>query len=219
MLGHANRTTSDDVRNNLFTFTGIRVQEIESRINVLAHERLAIVDPLQGAQPLVDPTGKVVLSVNGEIWNHEKLRQDPQLEGYPFATASDCEPIIPLYLKYGDEFIHMIDGIFALVIADEQRDTYFAARDAIGVMSLYVGYHSDGSIWFASEFKALAGHVDRFEEFPPGHFWSSKTKEFVRWYNPRWLDMNLIPDKPADLRELRHALETSVIKRLMTDVP
>jgi asparagine synthase (glutamine-hydrolysing) len=187
-------------------------------INVLAHERLAIVDPLKGAQPLTDHSGKVVLSVNGEIWNHQQLRQQ-ELPDYQFLTASDCEPLIPLYLKYGDEFIHKIDGIFALVIADEDNDTFFAARDAIGVMSLYMGHGADGSLWFASEMKALVGQAEQVVEFPPGHFWSSRSNGFVRWYNPHWLNPALIPDVAVDLVRLRHSLQSSVVKRLMTDVP
>ena len=159
-----------------------------------------------------------MLSVNGEIWNHKQLR-DEELPGYQFLTASDCEPIIPLYLKYGDEFVHKIDGIFALVIADEESGHFCAARDAIGVMSLYVGHKEDGSIWFASEMKALADQVDRFSEFPPGHFWSSQTNGFVRWYNPLWLNPSLVPDAAADLLRLRRSLQSSVVKRLMTDVP
>ena len=189
-----------------------------STINVLAHERLAIVDPLRGAQPLHDASGRVVLSINGEIWNHEQLRQQ-EVPGYPFLTASDCEPIIPLYLKYGDEFIHKLDGIFALVVSDAESNSFFAARDAIGVMSLYIGHKDDGSVWFASEMKALAGHVDHFYEFPPGHYWSSRRDELVRWFQPPWLNPAIIPDAPADLKRLRQALQASVVKRLMSDVP
>lgn len=207
--------TSDDPSLAL----GIRVQECAGRrVNVLAHERLAIVDPLKGAQPLTDESGHVVMSVNGEIWNHNQLREQ-ELDGYQFLTASDCEPIIPLYMKYGDEFVHKLDGIFALVISDENSGSFFAARDPIGVMSLYVGHKDDGSIWFASEMKALADQVDRFSEFPAGHFWSSRSNCFVRWYNPLWLNPSLIPDQAVDLLRLRRSLQKSVIKRLMTDVP
>lgn len=194
------------------------MQEFGNSVNVLAHERLAIVDPLQGAQPLTDRSQTVVLSVNGEIWNHQHLRQQ-ELPDYSFLTASDCEPIIPLYMKYGDDFIHKIDGIFALVISDAGSGRFFAARDAIGVMSLYIGYGADGSLWFASELKALAGHVDSFSEFPAGHFWSSQTNGLVRWYNPSWLNPSLIPNQAVDLSRLRRCLQSSVIKRLMTDVP
>jgi asparagine synthase (glutamine-hydrolysing) len=188
-------------------------------VNVLAHERLEIVDPLNGAQPLYDTSKNTALAVNGEIWNHETLRQENGIKGYPFTTASDCEPIIPLYEKYGDIFITSIDGIFAFVLSDKRTGRFFAARDPIGVMSFYIGYKRDGSIWFASEMKALVDQVDRFEEFPPGHFYSSYSNGFVRWFQPLWTNPRVIPSKKLDLDLLRSSLEASVIKRLMTDVP
>lgn len=187
-------------------------------LNILAHERLAIVDPNNGAQPLYNATHSIALAVNGEIWNHRALRSSSQLADYAFATESDCEPIIPLYERHGDDFIHQLDGIFAFVLSDEKNNHFFAARDPIGVCPLYVGWGKDGSLWFASEFKALANECERFQEFPPGHYWSSKTNTFVRWYTPPWIDEH-IPSDPLDLVALRMALEKSVVKRLMTDVP
>jgi len=140
------------------------------------------------------------------------------LTDYAFSTVSDCEPIIPLYQKFGDEFINKLDGIFAFVVSDQRTNEFFAARDPIGVCSFYIGWGKDGSIWFASELKALVNECERFQEFPPGHYWSSKSNQFVRWYNPPWIDQH-IPSDPLDLVKLRIALERSVIKRLMTDVP
>lgn len=207
------------------TTTGVCVQEGVQLpngtqvVNVLAHERLEIVDPLNGAQPLYDVSKNIALAVNGEIWNHAELREDPEIKGYPFTTASDCEPIIPLYAKYGDIFITSIDGIFAFVLSDKRTGKFFAARDPIGVMSFYIGYKNDGSIWFASEMKALVDQVDRFEEFPAGHFYSSDSNGFVRWFQPLWTNPSVIPCKKLDLALLRSSLEASVIKRLMTDVP
>lgn len=200
---------------------GICVQQTSNgKINVLAHERLAIVDPANGAQPLYDSvTGNVALAVNGEVWNCKQLRSDKLLSEYKFHTESDCEPIIPLYLHLGDEFIHSIDGIFAFVIADRATNTFFAARDAIGVMSLYMGHKNDGSIWFASELKALVGQVDSLKEFPPGHYYSSKSNGLVKWFTPVWMDEKYLPSNPLDLQLVRSTLEASVIKRLMTDVP
>lgn len=187
-------------------------------VNVLSHERLEIVDPLNGAQPLYDADKKIALAVNGEIWNHQELRQE--IQGYPFTTASDCEPIIPLYQKHGDIFIASIDGIFAFVLSDKETGRFFAARDPIGVMSFYIGFRdSDGSIWFASEMKALVDQVDRFQEFPPGHFFSSESNGFVRWFEPLWLNPSVIPNKKLDLNLVKRSLEAAVIKRLMTDVP
>lgn len=190
------------------------------KVNVLAHERLAIVDPINGAQPLYDSiNGNVALAVNGEIWNCKQLREHPSVKNYKLTTASDCEPIIPLYMSHGDEFIHLIDGIFAFVITDSSTGSYFAARDPIGVMSLYIGHKSDGSVWFSSELKALVGQVDSFREFPPGHYYSSKTGCLVKWFNPVWMDEKYLPTGQLDLQVLRSALEASVMKRLMTDVP
>lgn len=173
-------------------------------------------DVKKGAQPLYDKERNVSLAVNGEIWNHRELRAD--LSEYEFSTQSDCEPIIPLYKQYGDEFIHKLDGIFAFVLSDQKENRFFAARDPIGVCSFYVGWGKDGSIWFASELKALAEDCEQFQEFPPGHYWSSESNSFVRWYSPPWLDQHIPVDR-LDLSKLRTALERSVVKRLMTDVP
>ena len=203
-------------------WSGICLQEYHNKtgqrvLNVMAHERLAIVDPLNGAQPLLNPTQEVALAVNGEIWNHKELRSE--IGDYQFSTNSDCEPIIPLYLKYGDSFVNLLDGIFAFVISDKKNDCYLAARDPIGVMSFYIGWRKeDSSVWFSSEIKGLLGEVDSFQEFPAGHLWSSRSKKFERWYTPSWIDKH-IPTCRADLTKLRQALEKSVIKRLMTDVP
>jgi len=173
---------------------------------------------LNGAQPLYDADKNIALAVNGEIWNHKELREE--VKGYPFITASDCEPIIPLYAKYGDVFICSIDGIFAFVLSDKKTGKFFAARDPIGVMSFYIGFRDeDKSIWFASEMKALVDQVDRLQEFPPGHYFSSESNGFVRWFEPFWLNPSAIPTKKLDLNRLKWSLEASVMKRLMTDVP
>ncbi|PRP78892.1 hypothetical protein PROFUN_13331 [Planoprotostelium fungivorum] len=201
-------------------WSGVCVQNYDTAsgkvLNILAHERLAIVDPHNGAQPLYDESGNVALTVNGEIWNHRELRE--HLVPQKFATESDCEPIVYLYKKYGDEFVDRLDGIFAFCISDSTNNTFLAARDPIGVCSMYVGWGRDGSIWFASEMKALIEDCENYQEFPPGHYWSSKTNEFRRWYNPKWFDEH-IPSTPLDLTVLRESLEKSVVKRLMTDVP
>eukprot|EP01117_Protostelium_nocturnum_P001030 TRINITY_DN11355_c0_g1_i1.p1 TRINITY_DN11355_c0_g1~~TRINITY_DN11355_c0_g1_i1.p1 ORF type:complete len:616 (+),score=125.81 TRINITY_DN11355_c0_g1_i1:147-1850(+) len=201
-------------------WSGICVQHYQTGegkiLNVLAHERLAIVDPHNGAQPLYSENEKIALTVNGEIWNHRELRA--QLSEFQFKTESDCEPILYLYQKHGDEFVNKLDGIFAFVVSDSENNSFLAARDPIGVMPMYVGWGRDGSLWFSSEMKTLIDDCERYEEVPPGHYWSSKTNEFRRWYNPSWFDEH-IPNTPLDLKVLRESLENSVIKRLMTDVP
>jgi len=202
-------------------WNGICVQTVKTNgtLNALCHERLAIVDPESGAQPLLNSSGTIAMTVNGEIYNHVQLRKE--LAHHKFATGSDCEPIVYMYEDSKDEdfsFINKLDGIFSFVVADSARGTYLAARDPVGVTSLYIGWASDGSVWIASEYKALVSECERFEEFPPGHYWSSKFNEFRRWYNPSWFDEH-IPTTPADLSTIRTTLEKAVVKRLMTDVP
>jgi len=212
-------TLSAKLRHRGPDWSGICVQQVpgSSKINVLAHERLAIVDPSTGSQPLYNETRTVALTVNGEIWNHETLKQGLG-DRHQFATASDCEPIVHLYEEEGDAFVNKLDGIFAFVISDQEKGTYLAARDPIGVCPMYIGWGRDGALWFASELKGLCEDCERFEEFPPGCYWSSNTNEFRRWYNPQWWTEE-VPNNPLDLVALRTAFERSVVKRLMTDVP
>jgi len=203
-------------------WNGISVQQVKTSsgstvLNVLCHERLAIVDPESGAQPLINETGTIAMTVNGEIYNHVALRQSLKQQ-HTFATGSDCEPLLHLYEEMGDDFINMLDGKFSFVVSDAATGAYLAARDPIGVTSLYIGWGRDGALWIASEYKALAGECERFEEFPPGHYWSSKHNEFRRWYNPKWVTEE-IPKTPVDFVLLRETLEKAVVKRLMTDVP
>lgn len=185
-------------------------------INVLAHERLSIVDLENGAQPLFDEGKTIALSVNGEIYNHLLLRQD--LSDYKFMTKSDCECIIPLYLKYKHNLLSKLDGMFAFILYDSRDSSYFAARDPIGICSMYIGWHHSGSVWFASEMKALQ-ECSLVKEFPPGHYLTGETDEFVRWYNPIWLDESYLPHGEINLNSIRASLEESVLKRMMTDVP
>jgi len=194
----------------------------QSGKNILTHERLAIVDLDTGAQPLLSENGKAALAVNGEIYNHLSLREE--LPNYKFSTHSDCEPILPLYFKYGDECVKHLRGDFAFVLLDTETGHYLAARDPIGVVPLYIGYGKDGSIWFSSECKALKDDLDHFEAFPPGSYYSSKTRSIERYYTPGWWDevpptVGSSPITPEDLGILRKSLEDSVVRRMMCDVP
>ena len=191
--------------------------------NAIAHERLAIIDPESGAQPFVDAEGQVTCAVNGEIYNHAKVSAT-MFSGYPFQTKSDCEVIVPLYKKFGPvgTVCEQLDGIFAFVLYDREKDLYFAGRDAVGVCPLYIGWGRDGSVCFASELKALQGRCERFEVFKPGHFFVSSgvhAAEQVRWYKPQWLMSKALPTKKLDFKLLRESLEASVVKRMMSDVP
>ncbi|ONK80894.1 uncharacterized protein A4U43_C01F22930 [Asparagus officinalis] len=182
----------------------------------LAHQRLAIMDPASGDQPLFNEDKTIVVTVNGEIYNHEELRL--KLKSHKFNTGSDCEVIAHLYEEYGEDFVDMLDGMFSFVLLDTRDKSFIAARDAIGITPLYMGWGLDGSIWFASEMKALSDDCERFISFPPGHIYSSKTGGLRRWYNPPWFSEH-IPSTPYDPLVLRDAFEKAVVKRLMTDVP
>ncbi|PPS06408.1 hypothetical protein GOBAR_AA14195 [Gossypium barbadense] len=179
----------------------------------LAHQRLAIIDPASGDQPLFNEDKSVAVTVNGEIYNHEELRKN--LVNHKFRTGSDCDVIAHLY---GEDFVDMLDGIFSFVLLDTRDNSYIVARDAIGVTSLYIGWGLDGSVWIASELKGLNDDCEHFESFPPGHLYSSKSGGFRRWYNPPWFS-EVTPSVPYDPLVLRRAFENAVIKRLMTDVP
>ncbi|KAF6997414.1 hypothetical protein CFC21_013633 [Triticum aestivum] len=182
----------------------------------LAHQRLAIVDPTSGDQPLYNEDKTVVVTVNGEIYNHEELKA--KLKHHKFQTGSDCEVIAHLYEEYGEEFVDMLDGMFSFVLLDTRDKSFIAARDAIGICPLYMGWGLDGSVWFSSEMKALSDDCERFISFPPGHLYSSKTGGLRRWYNPPWFSES-IPSAPYDPLLIRESFEKAVIKRLMTDVP
>ena len=185
---------------------------------ILAHERLSIVDPESGSQPLKSPDGKVVLAVNGEIYNHRQLREKYK-ENYRFQTGSDCEVIIPLYLDKGKEFLEDLNGIFAFALYDEEEDYWLVARDHIGIIPLYTGTDKEGQRYFASELKALEGKCNVIEPFPPGHYYDSRERKFVKWYNREWTSYENVKDNPANIDDLRKGLSDAVKRQLMSDVP
>ena len=185
---------------------------------ILAHERLSIVDPQSGGQPLYSPDRKQVLAVNGEIYNHQELRA--RYDGrYAFSTGSDCEAILALYRDKGTDFLEELNGIFAFALYDEESDEFLIARDHIGIIPLYMGRDKDGLIYVASELKALEGVCDSYEPFPPGHFYWSRTGELRKWYHREWTDYGNVKGNPASASELRQALEAAVKRQLMSDVP
>ncbi|GBE82012.1 glutamine-hydrolyzing asparagine synthase [Sparassis latifolia] len=195
---------------------------------ILAHERLAIVGVDTGAQPLVSTDGQIILAVNGEIYNHVKLRAELK-NSYKFKTHSDCEVIIPLYKEHDKDLCPLLDGMFSFVLLDESvtPSRIIAARDPIGITTLYQGWSSKhpGATYFASELKALVDECDSIISFPPGHVYDSRDKSTCRYYQPSWWDGDLegpgatIPEQPVDLTVLRGALEEAVRKRLMSEVP
>ena len=185
---------------------------------ILAHERLSIVDPESGQQPLFSPDRKQVLAVNGEIYNHQEIRR--RYAGkYDFQTGSDCEVILALYRDKGINFLEDLSGIFAFVLYDEERDEFLIARDPIGVIPLYIGYDSDGTIYVASELKALEGQCERYEPFLPGHYFWSKEPGMKRYYQRDWFDYDAVKDNDASVSAIHDALVSAVKRQLMSDVP
>ena len=185
---------------------------------ILAHERLAIVDPLSGGQPLYSPDGKCVLAVNGEIYNHQDIRK--KLAGqYDFRTGSDCEVILALYQKKGIDFLEDLNGIYAFALYDSEKDALLVARDPIGVIPLYIGHDPDGTIYVASELKALEGFCTEYEPFLPGHYYWSPDGKMTRWYERDWFSYDAVKDTPADPADIREALIAAVKRQLMSDVP
>ena len=196
---------------------------------ILAHERLSIVDPESGGQPLFSPDKKLVLAVNGEIYNHQEIRR-LYAGQYEFQTGSDCEVILALYRKKGINFLEDLSGIFAFVLYDEEKDAFLIARDPIGVIPLYIGYDSDGKVYVASELKALEGFCEKYEPFLPGHYlWSEDLKKdsslftlhssLKRYYKRDWMQYDAVKDNPASVEAIHDALTDAVKRQLMSDVP
>ena len=185
---------------------------------ILCHERLSIVDPESGRQPLFAPDKKQVLAVNGEIYNHQDIRK--RFEGkYQFQTGSDCEVILALYREKGIDFLDDLSGIFAFALYDAERNEFLIARDPIGVIPLYIGYDSDGKVYVASELKALEGQCERYEPFLPGHYYWSREPGMKRYYKRDWFSYDAVKDNAASTRAIHDALEDAVRRQLMSDVP
>ncbi|MBQ4002804.1 MAG: asparagine synthase B, partial [Bacteroidaceae bacterium] len=185
---------------------------------ILAHERLSIVDPESGGQPLFSPDKSQVLAVNGEIYNHQQIRR--RFAGqYAFQTGSDCEAILALYRHEGINFLEQLSGIFAFVLYDEERDEYLIARDPIGVIPLYIGYDADGTTYVASELKALEGQCERYEPFLPGHYYWSREPGLRRYYQRDWFSYDAVRENDASVEAIRESLTAAVRRQLMSDVP
>ncbi len=213
---------------------------------ILAHERLSIVDPESGGQPLFSPDHRQVLAVNGEIYNHQEIRRRYAGQ-YGFQTGSDCEVVLALYRSLtsnpspvgeGNGISHeqicgmleQLNGIFAFVLYDEERDAFLIARDPIGVIPLYIGYDPDGKVYVASELKSLEGQCERYEPFLPGHYlWSEDLKKdsslstshspLKCYYRRDWMQYDAVKDNPASVEAIHDALTAAVKRQLMSDVP
>ncbi|WP_396597245.1 asparagine synthase B [Dokdonia sp. R86516] len=185
---------------------------------IMTHERLSIVDPASGKQPLFSKDKSLVLAANGEIYNHKELRETITGD-YEFQTASDCEIILALYKEYGHDFCDKLNGIFGFALYDVAKDEYFVARDHMGIIPLYMGWDQHGTFYVASELKALEGVCSKIELFPPGHYYSSVTGELTRWYSREWMEFDNVKDNESSIEELHDALAASIKRQLMSDVP
>ena len=183
---------------------------------IMAHERLAIVDPASGKQPLYSPCGKFVLAANGEIYNHKELRVKLNSK-YEFQTQSDCEIILALYRERGADFVDDLNGIFGFALYDIEQDSYFIARDHMGIIPLYIGWDKNGTFYVASELKALEAACNKIQLFPPGHYFCSKKNEFIKWYNRDWTDFESVKDNETSIKQIKEALESAVHRQLMSD--
>lgn len=185
---------------------------------ILAHERLAIVDPISGKQPLFSKDKKLILSVNGEIYNHREIRSRLK-NNYEFLTGSDCEVILALYREKGTEFLDELNGIFAFALYDSEKDDFLIARDHIGIVPLYMGWDRYGQFFVASELKALEGVCHIIREFPPGHYLTRNDNQPRRWYHRQWMEYAHVKNAKTNISDIRRALEEAVHRQLMSDVP
>lgn len=185
---------------------------------ILAHERLAIVDPVSGKQPLVSEDQQLILAANGEIYNHVALRKKLKLP-FAFQTKSDCEVILALYREKGVDFMDDLNGIFAFALYDAENGTYFIARDHMGIIPLYQGWDKNGTYYVASELKALEGYCSKIEIFPPGHYYSSQENKLVQWYKRDWEDYSAVKDNITKIEDIHDALSAAIHRQLMSDVP
>ncbi|GGG90189.1 asparagine synthase B [Polaribacter pacificus] len=185
---------------------------------ILAHERLAIVDPASGKQPILSKDKKLVLAANGEIYNHRQLKEQLK-ERYAFETQSDCEVILALYKEKGTDFLDELNGIFGFALYDVENDSYFIARDHMGIIPLYMGWDENGTFYVASELKALEGVCKKIELFPPGHYLSSVDGIIKKWYQRDWMDYEAVKENQSAIDQIRTALEAAVHRQLMSDVP
>ena len=185
---------------------------------VLAHERLAIVDPTSGKQPIISDDGHKVIAVNGEIYNHIYLRER-HTPDYNFKTESDCEVILALYQKKGINFLNDLNGIFAFALYDLSNDKYLIARDHMGIIPLYIGWDKQDVFYVSSELKSLEGVCNKIELFPPGHYLDSSDGKLTKWYVPNWTSFDSVKDSETKIKLIHDSLSASVKRQLMSDVP
>jgi asparagine synthase (glutamine-hydrolysing) len=189
-----------------------------SKNAILAHERLAIVDPTSGKQPILSEDGLKVIAVNGEIYNHKKLKKT-FTSSYNFRTESDCEVILALYENKGVDFLNDLNGIFAFALYDSSKDRYLIARDHMGIIPLYMGWDDKDIFYVSSELKSLEGVCSKIELFPPGHYLLSDSSELIKWYNPDWVSHDSVKNSETSIKAIHDSLSAAVKRQLMSDVP
>ena len=219
------KSNSDEVRSNVLKMAkkvrhrGPDWSGVYSNNNaVLAHERLAIVDPTSGKQPIISDDGLKVIAVNGEIYNHLDLKEK-HVPDYNFKTQSDCEVILALYKEKGVNFLNDLNGIFAFALYDSSNDKYFIARDHMGVIPLYIGWDKHNVFYVSSELKSLEGVCNKIELFPPGHYLDSSHGELTNWYIPNWSSFDSVKDSETKIKLIHDSLSAAVKRQLMSDVP
>ena len=219
------KSNSDDVRSNVLKMAkkvrhrGPDWSGVYSSDNaVLAHERLAIVDPTSGKQPIISDDGLKVIAVNGEIYNHLDLKEK-HVPDYNFKTQSDCEVILALYKKKGVNFLNDLNGIFAFALYDSSNDKYLIARDHMGVIPLYMGWDKDNIFYVSSELKSLEGTCNKIELFPPGFYLDSSNGELTKWYVPHWTSFDSVKHSETKIKLIHDSLSAAVKRQLMSDVP
>lgn len=219
------KSNSDEVRSNVLRmakkvrhrgpdWSGIYSNEKA----VLAHERLAIVDPTSGKQPIISDDGHKIIAVNGEIYNHIDLRER-HTPDYNFKTESDCEVILALYQKKGIDFLNDLNGIFAFALYDSSNDKYLIARDHMGIIPLYIGWDKQNIFYVSSELKSLEGVCNKIELFPPGHYLDSSDGKLIKWYIPNWTSFDSVKDSETKIKLIHDSLSAAVKRQLMSDVP
>ena len=185
---------------------------------ILTHERLSIVDPKSGGQPIISKNNDLILAANGEIYNHNVLKKNISIN-YNFTTKSDCEIILALYEEKGVNFLNDLNGIFAFALYDEKTENYLIARDHLGIIPLYMGWDSEKNFFVASELKALEGFCNEIKIFPPGHYFSSKNSQLTCWYKTKWEKFEDVKNNISDFSLLKESLIIAVKRQLMSDVP
>ena len=219
------KSNSDEVRSNVLKmakkvrhrgpdWSGVYSNEKA----VLAHERLAIVDPTSGKQPIISDDGHKVIAVNGEIYNHIDLKER-HTPDYNFKTESDCEVILALYKKKGVDFLNDLNGIFAFALYDSSNDKYLIARDHMGIIPLYIGWDKQNTFYVSSELKSLEGVCNKIELFPPGHYLDSTDGKLIKWYIPNWTSFDSVKDSETKIKLIHDSLSAAVKRQLMSDVP